>query len=427
MDGSAIHERVEQVISVRADSDCVLSEVEFALGRIRQLRSWLAACEADLAGRVAAAVSFPEATLAEASRESTRAASDTLDRSATLRPTPRLAAALDAAAITPGHVDAVTRAAKTLEAGQRDELFGRVDSLADVAAASTVAEFAKRVRAEAKRISSADGEDRLDRQRRATSMSTWVDPEGMWNVRGRFDPVSGLTLDAALQATVEAKFAEATPDTCPCDPVEKQKHLRALAFAALVHGTGSRPAGRPEFVAVIDVSAGHGGGSGVDSTVDSAGDSAVSTPNVAGQPTRMTWPIPIEVPQRVLAEMLVDHPVESVLVRDGVVHHAPGRLNLGRSTRLANRAQRRALRGLYSTCAIPGCDTHFDRCKLHHVTWWRHGGTTDLDNLLPICVRHHSRVHDAGWVVALGRQRELTITFPDGTIRCTGPPSRHTT
>ena len=53
-------------------------------------------------------------------------------------------------------------------------------------------------------------------------------------------------------------------------------------------------------------------------------------------------------PQRVLAELAGDADVTAVVVRNGVVLHAPGELNLGRMTRLANRAQRRALRGLYS-------------------------------------------------------------------------------
>ncbi|MEP4593339.1 MAG: HNH endonuclease signature motif containing protein, partial [Ilumatobacter sp.] len=110
--------------------------------------------------------------------------------------------------------------------------------------------------------------------------------------------------------------------------------------------------------------------------------------------------------------------------RNGVVLHAPGNLDLGRATRLANRAQRRALRGLYATCAIPGCSTGFDRCKLHHVVWWRNGGATDLDNLLPVCSRHHHAIHDGGWNVQLGPNRELTLTLPDGTVRNTGPPSR---
>jgi hypothetical protein len=105
------------------------------------------------------------------------------------------------------------------------------------------------------------------------------------------------------------------------------------------------------------------------------------------------------------------------------VLHAPGELNLGRTSRLANRAQRRALRSLYATCAIPGCTVAFANCKLHHVIWWRHGGRTDLDNLLPVCAHHHSKIHHDGWIIELGPDRHLTLRFPDGTIRTTGPPS----
>ena len=79
---------------------------------------------------------------------------------------------------------------------------------------------------------------------------------------------------------------------------------------------------------------------------------------------------------------------------------------------------------MYRGCAIPGCGVHFDRCKLHHVVWWRNGGSTDLSNLLPLCAQHHSKVHDAGWDVTLGPDRELRVRFPDGSVRNTGPPSR---
>jgi hypothetical protein len=116
--------------------------------------------------------------------------------------------------------------------------------------------------------------------------------------------------------------------------------------------------------------------------------------------------------------------VYTIKVRNGVVIEAPGVLNLGRSTRLANRAQRRALRGVYATCAIPGCHVRYGRTKLHHIVWWRHGGRTDLDNLLPVCVTHHQRIHNDGWTVSLGANRELTITLPDGQIMTTGPPKR---
>jgi hypothetical protein len=287
-----------------------------------------------------------------------------------------------------------------LDAAQREELLDRVDALVDVAEHASQAEFARRVRDEARRLQAADGMDTLDRQRRATSLRTFVDLEGMWNLRARFDPLTGVRLDARIRESLEALFATSTPDTCPTDPGAKQDHLRALALADLMlnAGTASKP-GRPEYVAVIDV----------------------DTADINGPRTEFS--IPVEVPWRVLAELAGDADVNTVVVRNGVVLHAPGNLNLGRSTRLANRAQRRALRGLYTTCAIPGCGVHYDRCTLHHVIWWRHEGRTDLDNLLPVCSRHHHKIHDAGWNIELGPNRQLTIRFPDGTTQTTGPPT----
>jgi hypothetical protein len=318
-----------------------------------------------------------------------------------LESTPAIAAALDRGAVTAGHVDAITRAGKTLDPAQRDQLLDRVDALAAVAEHATQAEFARRVRDEARRLQAADGMDTLERQRRATSLRTWVDPEGMWNLKARFDPLTGVRLDARIRESLEALFATSTPETCPTDPGAKQDHLRALALADLIltGGSTSKP-GRPEYVVAIDAD-----------TSDAAGP-------------RTEFSIPVDIPWRVLAELADDADVHTVVVRNGVVLHAPGNLNLGRTTRLANRAQRRALRGLYATCAIPGCGIHYDRCKLHHVIWWRHGGRTDLDNLLPVCSRHHHKIHDAGWNITLGPNRELTIRYPDGTVQSTGPPGR---
>ncbi len=136
------------------------------------------------------------------------------------------------------------------------------------------------------------------------------------------------------------------------------------------------------------------------------------------------WGLPVEIPHRVLIELFDRADVHTVVVRNGAIVHAPGQLNFGRTTRLANSAQRRALRALYPTCGIPGCTARFDLCKIHHVHWWRHLGRTDLNNLLPICVKHHTLVHHGGWTIHLADDRTLTITLPDQTTMTTGPPKR---
>jgi hypothetical protein len=80
---------------------------------------------------------------------------------------------------------------------------------------------------------------------------------------------------------------------------------------------------------------------------------------------------------------------------------------------------------LYTTCAIPGCCVRFAKTKLHHVVWWRLGGLTDLENLVPLCELHHQAVHHDGWLLQLAPDRTLTITLPDGQVMTTGPPRRH--
>jgi len=58
------------------------------------------------------------------------------------------------------------------------------------------------------------------------------------------------------------------------------------------------------------------------------------------------------------------------------------------------------------------------------VQWWRNGGFTDLENLLPLCSKHHHLVHDGRWTLTLLADRTLTINLPDGTVMSTGPPVR---
>jgi hypothetical protein len=99
-------------------------------------------------------------------------------------------------------------------------------------------------------------------------------------------------------------------------------------------------------------------------------------------------------------------------------------LYLGREQPEPNKAQRRALRAMYKTCPVPGCCVPFDKLRIHHLKWWgRDRGRTDIDHLLPLCFVHHHAVHDGGWIIDMARDRSLTITLPDGTRLCTGPPS----
>lgn len=424
MEIAAVVERVGAIASVRADSSASVDLIESGLVAVREVQAWCDAQHAGLVEQLGRVDSFPEQRIANASKKSLGQAAKTTERSKTLTKTPKLADALGDGAITADHIDAVTRASKKVNATKRGQLLDRANALVDVATAGTVDEFARRLDLEVNRLQDDDGLDRLARQRRNVRARSWVDSDGMWNLSAKFDPVTGIKIAARIDSMVQAMFGETVPDTCPDDPIEKHRYLAAHATARLLldealhtadgHGTEpddtasptpspARPRpGKPEYVVVIDADA----------------------DGRAGPVAEFS--IPVEIPARVLATLAGTADVHTVVVRNGVVLYAPGELNLGRTTRLANRAQRRALRGLYRHCAIPGCTVAYDRCKLHHIIWWRNQGRTDLDNLLPVCSMHHTKIHNDGWIIALGPNRELTLTLPDGTIHTTGPPTRRT-
>ena len=87
-------------------------------------------------------------------------------------------------------------------------------------------------------------------------------------------------------------------------------------------------------------------------------------------------------------------------------------LDLGRRARFPTAAQYRALVRRDRHCRFPGCDRPPQWTDAHHLTHWTHGGTTDLDNLVLLCRRHHVLCHEHHW--QLRRQ-------PDGEIT-TKPP-----
>ena len=74
-------------------------------------------------------------------------------------------------------------------------------------------------------------------------------------------------------------------------------------------------------------------------------------------------------------------------------HPEAGAVNLYRTQRLANTKQRDLARLVMPVCAFPGCRHGAQTCEIHHVTAWKHGGETNLDNLAPLC-RYHNRVND---------------------------------
>lgn len=423
-DAAFPHRLVEQVVR-GAQDDARLDDAWCAVDR---LVAWAEAQRLHVIGRLRSRGRSPFEFVDGASVHGSMASVARAERRAEAAARfPTFLAALERGDISVAHLDRLAEALRRLLPHERDQLVADQERLVVIAARSGASRFARVLAREVARLEHLrpapagnggdpddsgapddsgrhgdPGERRFASQQAGVRCSSHVDRDtGMTVYRLLLDPLRALSLDRRVAAVVEALHHGPPIQGCPTDALERQAFLRAHALLLLLDGqAGRRPAGA-EVIVVVD-----------HTTPDRVPD--------------VDWGRPIDIPARVLDDLLGAPGTRQteIVVRNGVVISAPGSLDLGRSTRLANGHQRRALRALYRGCAMPGCDTGFDLCTIHHVRWWRHGGTTDLANLLPLCNRHHHLVHDSGWQLHLGPNRELTVTTPSGRTMSTGPPRR---
>ncbi len=105
-----------------------------------------------------------------------------------------------------------------------------------------------------------------------------------------------------------------------------------------------------------------------------------------------------------------------------VVENEDGEVvRLGRTTRQVPAWLTRQLRRRDRGCRFAGCGaTRW--LHSHHVTHWADGGSTDPDNLVTLCGRHHRVVHEGGWQIHAGRDGTVTFEKPNGQVLTCGPP-----
>ena len=114
-------------------------------------------------------------------------------------------------------------------------------------------------------------------------------------------------------------------------------------------------------------------------------------------------------------------PIESVkrLCCDGqaVVITEDGKgepLNIGRKTRIVPAAIQRALRARDNNyCTFPGCRNR-RYLHSHHVEHWSNGGETSLANLVLLCTKHHTLVHEGGFRIEKDFNDDWSFMRPDG-------------
>ena len=380
---------------------------------------------------------FAQDVVAKASKSSLLHAERLRERAGACSSIPELGAALSDGSTSGDRVDIVVRATAGLSASERVAVAAHGPRLAAAAGEQTASGFRKTVEHVVAQARADDGLARLERQRRQARVKWWLDADGMWNLAGRFDPATGARMEGRLRNRINRIRAGGIPDTCPTDPVDMQQHLAALALT--------------ELVGVHDTNTSHdtcnsvGVGVGVGETVaDNFDGSPSSGGGQGGGGSSGGGGVPdvtVIIDERTLREGHTREgtvcdiglgkfglPIETIrrwacigTITPVIVSADGTRLLLGRETRLANTVQRRALRVLYRSCAL--CETAFDLCQIHHISWYSLGGFTDIGNLLPLCSRHHHLAHEGGWTLHLAPNRTLTITKPGHNISLHPPPN----
>lgn len=226
----------------------------------------------------------------------------------------------------------------------------------------------------------------------ASEFTHWFDRQtGMGRFSGSLDPERYEALTDAIDQQM------AVLATSSDGPVTKTKNLAAEALVGLVLAAGGRDARNrlPSVTVIVD-----------HQTLQDGPHSGSVRQTAAGH----------DLPPESLARLCCDATLRRVTLDERGVP-----IDVGRKYRTATDAQWAAIKAVHTTCAWDGCTAPISWCQAHHVHEWEHGGHTDLDNLVPLCTRHHHQVHEGRWRIELLPDRSLRILRPDGVLHRTVP------
>jgi hypothetical protein len=332
---------------------------------------------------------IPERELVAHGGLTSREAREVVSRGLVTEVAPEMGAVLASGDTTAAHVDALGRGLK-IAGAEREAFMAHLPELVEASTTMTASEFSQLVTETAKSVVTDDGLSTFERQKRETFFKMRNEADGCLSVSGKFDPISASILKSKIGRLVENMFhsgdKEVPVEVMPW--IEPNDHRQAQALIALVNGASesvSDVLARAEIVVHVDLETLQHG-------LHAGGTCR----------TALGADLPVETVRRLACEAEI-----LPVVLDG--RSVP--IDVGRSKRLATIHQRRALEAIYPTCAIPDCEVIFDHCNVHHIEYWENGGATDLNNMVPLCSRHHHAAHEGGWKLKLDPEtRQLSIT-----------------
>lgn len=296
--------------------------------------------------------------------------------------------------------------------------------LVEVGKAGTAAHIERVVRSWRRIDRSVEAVD--DELRDASShVTTHIDENGMFVIRGRLAPEAGEVVMKALKAAGEKLYAEGQEDRPPAGKLRADA-LALVAESALKGGLDPGSSG-DRYQIVVHVSdeelltPASGCTSRVSAEVSAAHVSAETPPRHGQEPAAATAEAE-DVPAETSASRqpasgqssprgasLGDFhvPVSAETARRvacdagkvRITHRSGQILSVGRKTRTIPPPIRRALEFRDQGCRFPGCTSK--HCDAHHIVHWADGGETKLSNLVLLCRRHHRLLHEGGFKVRM--------------------------
>ena len=271
---------------------------------------------------------------------------------------PKVARALAEGTITPQHAHLIAEAAEQVPTGtpidENELLTAAEQEPADL--------FARTVRDHLNERSGDDLEERRKRQRSQRRLTWKKQPDGMFELFGRFDPLTGSRIETAITAAANKLWHAEDPKR---RPTAQQRLADALELLVTRRGGDGKKQGTAQGVDLLviadyDVLAGRLANPRlVDGTPLSAAEllrlacDANIVPAIFDQKSRPLW--------------------------------------LGRGRRHATKHQRSVLAARDKGCI--GCAVSPNWCQAHHARHWEHGGGTDIDNMCLLCSHCHQQVH----------------------------------
>jgi hypothetical protein len=339
---------------------------------------------------------------------------------------PELLAAVDAGAVSAGHVKVITGCLagipQAVDQETRRLCLGTLIEQAGLRDENGLRQVAEQIN----NLLDPDGElSGKDPQDRAELHIGGKRRDGLTPVRGLLSPLTAEQLRVAIAALAAPRpIDEHTPDPRPA-PLRHEQALGEILSRHLSAGAGPRDGGvRPQVVVTINLQ------DLIDgvrrcraSQQPQPADVAAGLRNAVGVGgSGSAWSDYDGIQSVAMARMLACDGVliPQVLGADSVV------LDQGRGVRLFTAEQRRALTTRDKGCAFLGCDIPPAWCEAHHIIWWSQGGVTDISNGVLLCRRHHVLIHQGHWRVEQDPDGGRPWIIPPAHIDPAQTPRRNT-